>query len=432
MPVFPFADRGASDEWLYFVASGIATQASGGSCPGCQAPFSVLLMFDFHLPAPEAASLAAVAPLPGSTDEARQRLIDVRMAVALGGSSPVSIAAGDVLLGSAAPVSVETTAGGGFVAQVGSAMQFLAQDAVTLDGLRVTGVDAASGARFSVNTTRTIPSFVLHGKDGQGVLGAPATGNGYCYYSAPRYQVGGSFETGNGDEWEINEAFGWYDHQWGTIALPDTAAGKEAQALYVLAGGKVPLVDRGFGIVGVEVWFALQFLSALPQNVSSQMAGAVITGNCVFLDRPANLSGLAFNGRVTFENGSSLAISDGLVTVLATTQCPTGSGCDPVHPDSSQAVYGLVFSMDFPSLGLAHVVSTSVNGDHRMRFATGQEFWEGGSMLTVGGTSVGYGFVEQIGWDPSGTSDILSTAGVASPPASLVTDADTKYNYDTA
>lgn len=434
-------------------------------------PFSAVLLMDFHLPGPisntaQTQSVGLGGQIAGQASRARQRVLDVRVGVSFGGAScPAHTTAGAALYGPAAPVTagvvplsaLQPGAGDApaYVVATGpledaltSPSSIVALDPVGLDQLRVSGKDADSGVAFSLAGTRTIPAAILHGPNGTGIIGQFDTGNGYKYYSVPRYVISGNVTAmdcaGSLRSLQVTEALGWLDHQWGTIALPYTAVQREEQALYVRLGGDVPLVDRGFGIVGVEIWFALQFTDdALGVPVALQ--GAVVTGNVVERHAFGVLEALPFLGRVGFANGTSAEVH-GVVNVTSTTLCTEAEakagGCDPARPPAGVTVYSTGFSVELASLGVSTAQGTqlllsSVAPDHVMRFASGQPFWEGGALMRCGacdasGPVTGFAFVEQIGWDVDGTRDILKTAGVMAPDAALVEAAEKDYNFATS
>jgi hypothetical protein len=464
-----FADDGASDEWIYFVVTGMARDAATKDV----VPFSAVLLMDFHLPGPlttlpEAQNVGLGGKTAGQSSRARQRIVDVRVGVDLGGAScPAHTTAGAALHGPAAPITAGlvpsalipeaaalTDSETVYVVATGpleealstSAASMVAMEPVTLDQLRVIGRDVDTGVSYGLVAQRTIPAVILHGDNGTGIIGQSDTGNGYKYYSVPRYTVSGNLTAldckGSLLSLEVDEALGWLDHQWGTIALPYTAEQREEQALYVKLGGQVPLVDRGFGIVGVEIWFAFQ-LTDVAHGMPQLLQGGVVTGNIVELAGFGTLVDLPFNGRVGFANGTSADVH-GTINATATTLCSAemakAGQCDPTKPPAGETVYCTGFAVDLPSLGVtgdARMMLSSVSPDHSMRFATGQPFWEGGALIRCAGCAdadplSGFAFVEQIGWDVNGTRDILKMAGVASPDDGLVHAADKDYNFATS
>lgn len=429
-------------------------------------PFSAIVLLDFHLPGPVTTSVDAFGPEPtlpvaGPATMARSRVLDVRVSVSMGGSCPGHAASGAVVYGPAAPVIAGITdmiAGAdgkpAFVVGVGTTAtvntsaataSIIADDPVKLDDVTVRTRDVATGAGTALHATRTTPSILQRGAAGDSVIGQDDTGNGYRYYSVPRYALSGTVDAldcnGTLHRMRVTDGLGWLDHQWGTIALPFTLKQRQDQALYVRLGGKVPIVDRGFGIVGVETWFAFQITDAAT-GMPEFLKGAVLSGNVVEIGAFASLVGLPVHGRVGFANGTS-AVLTGELNVTGTTQCPLARArageCDPLKPDATRAFYWTDVSVDVPNMGItaeagSRLLASTVAPDHVLSYGSGQPLWEGGAIARCASCAddeppSAYVFVEQINWDPQGTRDILEVAGVPDASAELQKAAENDYNF---
>ncbi|KAA0156299.1 hypothetical protein FNF27_00845 [Cafeteria roenbergensis] len=462
-PVDHLLHEGASDEWHYFVASGMAEPEDGSSG---EVPWSAIVLLDFHLPGPVTTAVDAFGPDPtlsvaGPATMARSRVLDVRVSVSVGGSCPGHTAAGAVVYGPAAPVIAGITdqvAGAAgkpaFVVGLGTAAtinttaataSIVADDPVKLNDVTVRTRDVATGTGTTLRATRTTPSILQRGAAGDSIIGQDDTGNGYRYYSVPRYALSGTVDArdcnGTLRRMRVTDGLGWLDHQWGTIALPFTLKQRQEQALYVRLGGKVPIVDRGFGIVGVETWFAFQITDAAT-GMPAFLKGAVLSGNVVEIGPFASLVNLPVHGRVGFANGTSTVLT-GVLNVTGTTQCPLARArageCDPLKPNSSHAFYWTDVSVDVPDMGInaeagTRLLASTVAPDHVLSYGSGQPLWEGGAVARCSACDQGappsaYVFVEQINWDPNGTRDILAVAGVPDASAALQKAAETEYNF---
>ena len=420
---------------------------------GADVPFSAVVLLEYHLPGP-----VTTAPRPVHTSStpgvgsqpamARHRLLDVRLGYSLGGACPAHTTSGGVVYGPAAPVVMEASGGG--VLSSSSAVDvdraagsIASTDAVQLSSLVVRSNDVRTGSSFAVDAKRTGAPLLLRGEGG--FIGQKDVGNAYGYYSVPRYAVTGTVSApdcnGTVRPMKVADALGWLDHQWGTIALPGTLDQRKAQALYVRLGGKVPLVDRGFGIVGYEKWFAFQVTDAAT-GVPAELRGAALSANTVGVDPYGTLTGLALHGKVGFANGS-LAELVGTYNVTGTVQCPLSQAragkCDPTRPDLSRPSYATDYIVEFPALGVVGAAAFAVESvapEQVNRYASGQPFWEGGAIgwcascdRATDKPSV-YAFVEQINVDPGATQDILAVAGARGDLASLAHAAETEYNFD--
>jgi len=260
---------------------------------------------------------------------------------------------------------------------------------------------------LAVNDFNT--SILLQG--GTGYIGDIQNGNGYGYYSIPDMVVlSGTILLDDVTYTVKPVAFQelsvmWMDHQWGTIGQPSQGLGVAAKTA-IGAGVYVPLADRGFGIVGYERWFGLQFNKDAPGTLKGRNVMVKDTGyskhNPVVRSRDQPVGG----------DGSA----QGTYSVTYT-----------AYDKKTFSEYATQFEFALDVDGERHVfVATAVcpNTPTLMTWCRGDTFYEGGLILTsasksgdgsAGRQQIGTGFLEQVGWDVNGVSRMLNYAGFVAP-----------------
>lgn len=265
--------------------------------------------------------------------------------------------------------------------------------------------------KLAVNDFST--SVLLQG--GTGYIGDIQNGNGYGYYSIPNMVVLSGTILLDGVTYTVKPIASqelsvmWMDHQWGTIGQPSQGLGVAAKTA-IGAGVYVPLADRGFGIVGYERWFGLQFNKDAPGTLKGKNVMVKDTGyskyNPVVKSKDQPVGG----------DGSA----QGTYSVTYT-----------AHDKKTDSEYATQFEFALVVDGERHdFVATALCPDNPtlMTWCRGDTFYEGGLILTsvsksgngngngsAGGQQIGTGFLEQVGWDVNGVSRMLNYAGFVAP-----------------
>jgi len=244
---------------------------------------------------------------------------------------------------------------------------------------------------------------------GSGFIGDLANENGYMYYSIPFLDVlaGGTITSinsaGKATTWRVTGGIAWFDHQLGTVGRPATAKTlsdwNTASLLQGLPLNILPVVDRGFSIVGKEHWWAYMFQSG-PLKGYSFMGTSITTDplNAWLF----NLADAKFSGFWFVPDGKG---SLSTVNVNGTAKVPSLAGypsirSDPVCEDDrifSSGSHGSEVEIDASNIAL----------DGTMQWSKGDLYSEAGLELTASDGSTGIGWAEQIGWDRSSTARMI-------------------------
>lgn len=399
------ADAGAA------TGTDAGTDAGGdaGGADGDEVRISFCWMLDVHTLVPRAG--------PGGVGV---RVADAQFALGEEGAPNVASAAAlwdgvTPLITSASPLrlrmggmALEEETGGAVGSATGSATGSAAQPPPDgMGALRLRATSGARGTQLDIRLTRdpaTAP-FVPQGP--RGVIGDAAHGNGYLYYSAPFLAVapGGTVTSVGADgvarSRRVTGGLAWFDHQLGTVGAPQTG-GATLDAVVALVPRAVPVVDRGFGIVGQENWFGLMW-------TRGALAGRAFMGTVVVATPVARLSGGALSGNWIIPDGSGgatvVAVRGGVADATATVV--------DVHGGTVASAFRLVLpppEVGGPPLTL---YARTLAADGAMAWAKGDAYWESALVLEDDShAAVGYGWAEQVGWWHDATARLLGTCGM--------------------
>jgi hypothetical protein len=264
------------------------------------------------------------------------------------------------------------------------------------NGFRVRANALEHAVTLSLVVTRTHPVLLHHGT---GFIGNPMAGNGYAYYSLVQLNARGEVRVRDA-HWDIRSGRLWLDHQWGTIGVSTRWPDRFALWLLHTVGIQSSPVDAGFGIVGIENWWCVQFNN-----------GEVITG-WYATSRNAHWHNVPLKGASLMTLGGARYSISGHFSI--TEMVTLGRSEYPLAVE-------FVFDAGESLPTSPRFTIRGVEPDSRMKWASGGYVWEGATDVYDTGTTevIGVGFMEAVGWDRTLLADVLLHAGVVSTDSTL-------------
>ncbi len=269
----------------------------------------------------------------------------------------------------------------------------LQDDENYFETLRVIGKDDQKEIAIDFKLIRRDP-ILLH--SGTGYMGDTENGIAYGYYTAPYFHTSGTLKYNDEDYVVLEGGFG-VDHEWGTIGTPLTKKIQNICNFLYALGVKFRFLDAGFGLYGYESWFGFHFddgsflttvaarVKALPQNK--------------FFNPKKQLS------QYLSPEGKQESIPELQLRIL-----------DYTYIDGSK--YPTKF--EFINTPVGDFFISPLTQNQRMEWAGGGYAYEGGVIVTDrSGKQIGYGNLENCGWDTKFTENVLKKLGIDESKAKL-------------